>query len=397
MRLGGFASRIYWLFVSVFVLSSVGADADELRVMSAGAVTPAYLKLASQFEQTTHHKTVAVATATGLGPDSIPSRVRRGEPVDVIILSSTALEELIKDGHVVAGSRVDVARSGIGIAVRAGAAKPDIRSVDGLKRALLDAKSIAYSAQISGVYVSTELFQRLGIADQVQTKSRRVEREPVGNVVARGEAEIGFQQISELLAVPGVDYVGPLPPEVQHVSVFSAGIGAKSQSPAAARALIDWLRSPAASSVLKESGLEPVTLSKPDFSGEWILDPQASTLSPVVAGVKSGLLRIDHHGSNVRVHLTMVGDGKPFETAFDAVSDGREVTRTQQGRTTVSSMRWDGDALVFVWDTTSPNAAGSLSGRFRYEILDGGRRLRATEQLRGAGRDQDNVWVFERR
>jgi molybdate transport system substrate-binding protein len=227
--------------------------------MSAGAVTPAYLELAARFEQATGHKTINLATATGIGPDSIPNRVRRGEPVDVIILSASAIDELIKDGHVLAGSRVDLVRSGIGMAVRAGAAKPDIRSIEGLKRALLEARSVAYSAQISGVYLSTELFQRLGIAGQVLPKSQRVEREPVGNIVARGEAEIGFQQISELLAVPGVDYVGPLPAEVQRVSVFAAGVGTKALSPGAAQALIDFLASASALPTLKASGLEPMT------------------------------------------------------------------------------------------------------------------------------------------
>jgi molybdate transport system substrate-binding protein len=259
VRIAGVPGRIGFLLLAACVLSPPRAQADDVRVMSAGAVTPAYLELAARFEQGTGHKTLNLATATGLGPDSIPSRVRRGEPVDVIILSASAIDELIKEGHVLAGSRVDLARSGIGMAVRAGAAKPDIRSIDGLKRALLEARSVAYSAQISGVYLSTELFQRLGIAGQVLPKSQRVEREPVGNIVARGEAEIGFQQISELLAVPGVDYVGPLPAEVQRVSVFAAGVGARALSPGAARALIDFLASPAALPTLKASGLEPMT------------------------------------------------------------------------------------------------------------------------------------------
>jgi molybdate transport system substrate-binding protein len=358
MRITGFPSTIGFLLIAASTLSSVGAQAEEVRVMSSGAVTPAYLKLVAQFEQATQHRTVTLATATGIGPDSIPNRVRRGEPVDVIILSASAIDDLIKDGHVVAGSRVDLARSGIGMAVRAGAARPDIRSIEGLKRALLEARSVAYSAQISGVYLSTELFQRLGIADQVLAKSQRVEGEPVGNVVARGDAEIGFQQISELLAVPGVEYVGPLPAEIQRLSVFSAGIGAKARSPEAARALIDFLSSPGAAPTLKASGLEPMTSRKPDFSGEWILNRQASTLSPAASGVQSGVMRIEHHEPMVRVHMTMVGDGKPFEVAFERLSDGRELTESQQGRASVSSLRWDGDALLFVWESTSAN--GSL-------------------------------------
>ena len=191
----------------------------DIRVMTSGAFTAAYLELIPQLELVTERKIVTAATSMGTGPDSIPSRLQRGEPVDVVIVADAALVELIKDGKVLAESRTPLARSGIGVAVRAGSPKPDISSVDALKRTLLQAKSIAYSSSVSGRYLSTELFQRLGIADQIMLKSRRIEGERVGAVVARGEAEIGFQQVSELLPVPGIDYVGPLPPEVQKVSV----------------------------------------------------------------------------------------------------------------------------------------------------------------------------------
>ncbi|MBI2360470.1 MAG: substrate-binding domain-containing protein, partial [Deltaproteobacteria bacterium] len=155
-------------------------------------------------------------------------------------------------------SRTPLARSAIGMAVRAGAPKPDISSVEALKRTLLQAKSIAYSASVSGRYISTELLQRLGIADQVIGKCRRIEGERVGAVVARGEAEIGFQQISELLPVPGIDYVGPLPPEVQRASMFSAGVAVAARDSDAARALIKFLASPQAIHAIKKSGLEPI-------------------------------------------------------------------------------------------------------------------------------------------
>jgi molybdate transport system substrate-binding protein len=234
-------------------------QADEVRVMTAGAFAETYLELVSPFERATKHRVVTGATATGIGQDSIPSRLRRGEPVDVVILADAALDELIKEGRIVAGSRVALARSAIGMAVRAGAPKPDISSVEALKRVLLQAKSIAYSAQASGVYLSTELFQRLGIADQLMVKSQRIERERVGAVVARGEAEIGFQQISELLPVAGIEYVGPLPAEVQRITVFSAGVAAGTKSPEAARALITFFMSPEAARVMTKSGLEPMT------------------------------------------------------------------------------------------------------------------------------------------
>jgi molybdate transport system substrate-binding protein len=247
------------LVVASVLLLAGASHADEVKVMTSGAFTAAYLEIVPEFERTTKH-TVATAFGASMGnaPDSIPSRLSRGEPVDVIIVAGPALDDLIAMRKVVAGSRVDLVRSSIGIAVRAGAPKPDISSVDALRRALLDAKSIAYSASASGVYVSTELFQKLGIADEVQGKSTRIDSARVGAVVARGDAEIGFQQISELLPVAGIDYVGPLPPEVQKVTVFSAGVASHSMHPDAARALIRFLASPGVMPAIRKSGLEPI-------------------------------------------------------------------------------------------------------------------------------------------
>jgi molybdate transport system substrate-binding protein len=194
----------------------------------------------------------------GGAPDSIPSRLDRGEPADVLILAATAVDDLIRQGKVVPGSRVDLVRSSIGMVVRAGARKPDISTVDALKRTLLEAKSIAYSASASGTYLSTELFPRLGVAEQIRGRSKRIESERVAAVVARGEAEIGFQQISELLPVPGVDFVGPLPPGAQRVTVFSAGLAARATQRDAAKALIEFLRSAKARPIVEKSGLEVI-------------------------------------------------------------------------------------------------------------------------------------------
>ena len=227
--------------------------------MTAGGMAAAHLALVSQFERATGHTVVTVATSTGIGSDSIGSRVRRGEPVDVIILTRPGIDELINEGRVVAASRVDLARSSIGMAVRRGTPKPDISTVDALKRALLQAESIAYSAQVSGVYLSTELFPRLGIVDQVMKKSKRVEVGRVGAALARGEAEIGFQQISELLEVPGIDYVGALPAEVQRVTVFSAGVAVGARHPDAARALIEFFASSTGLDTMAKSGLDPIS------------------------------------------------------------------------------------------------------------------------------------------
>lgn len=245
----------------VFVVAAcfaTAASAGELKVMTSGGFTAAYRELVPEFERTTGITIItAYGASMGGAPDSIPSRLDRGEPVDVVILASAALDDLIRRGRVVRSTRMDLVRSAIGIAVRAGTARPDISSVDALKRTLLAARSVAYSDSASGVYVSTELFSRLGIAAEMLSKSRKTGG-MVGEAVARGEAEIGFQQISELLAVKGIDYVGPLPAGAQRVTVFSAGIAVKSATPEAAALLLRFLASKAAVPAIVKSGLEPI-------------------------------------------------------------------------------------------------------------------------------------------
>ena len=231
----------------------------DLRVMTSGAFTAAYLALIPRLELLTKKKLVTAATSIGTGENSIPNRLRRGEAVDVVIVADGVLLGFIKDGLVMAESYTPLARSAIGMAARAGAPKPDLSTVDALKRTLLQAKSIAYSASVSGDYFSSELVQRLGIAEQVLGKSRRIEGgERVGAVIARGETEIGFQQISELLPVPGIDHVTPLPAEVQKVSVFSAGVAVSTGDSNAAHALVRFLASPEATRAITDSGLEPI-------------------------------------------------------------------------------------------------------------------------------------------
>lgn len=246
------------VLVCLLLLCAVAAAADDIVVMTSGAFTAAYLEVGPEFERTAHHTLVTAATTMGTGADSIPSRLARGESADVIIVAADAIDRLIHDGRVRPGTRRDLARSGIAAAVRAGARKPDISSVDALKRVLLDARSIAYSASVSGEYLSTELFPTLGIAEQLAPKSRRIERERVGEVVARGEVEIGFQQLSELLPVRGIEILGPLPAAVQRVTVFAAGVAAGSKHPDAARALIDYLASPVSRAAIAKSGMEPI-------------------------------------------------------------------------------------------------------------------------------------------
>ncbi len=258
--------KMYYRTFKVLVLAGAlcSVRAQQLTVVSSGAFTAAYKDLAPEYERETHQHLVSEFGASmGTTHDAIPMRLERGEAIDVVIMASDALDELIRQGKLRAGSRVDLVRSRIGMAVKAGAPKPDIGSVDALKRTLLAAKSIAYSDSASGVYLSTVLFPKLGVDAQIKAKSRKIEGTPVGETVARGEAEIGFQQMSELMPVKGIDIVGPLPEGAQKVTVFAAGIPAASKQPKAAKALIQWLASPSAYAAITKSGLEPVSTTKP--------------------------------------------------------------------------------------------------------------------------------------
>jgi molybdate transport system substrate-binding protein len=222
--------------LSLFPQSAI---CDQITVLYPGAYADILSELVPSFEHATDRKIISVRD----GPSNIPNRMRAGQPADVVILPDDTLNELIRDGYISRSSRMPLAKSSIGMVVRAGARKPDISTVDALKRTLLEAKSIACSSQISGLYLVNVLFPRLGIADQIRSRTKRIEMERVGAVVARGEAEIGFQQISELLTVPGVDYVGPIPTEVQKVTLFSAGVATRCKnSDAAAAAIRAWTR-----------------------------------------------------------------------------------------------------------------------------------------------------------
>jgi molybdate transport system substrate-binding protein len=244
--------------VSALLLAG-SANAAEVRVMISGGLTAAYKELVPEFERLTGNKVqTAYGPSMGTTVNAIPVRLERGEPADVLIMVGYALGDLVKQGKVVADSRVDLVKSPIGIAVKSGAPKPDISSADAVKRALLATKTIAYSDSASGVYVSTEMFEKLGIADAMKDKARKIPATPVGEIVARGDAEIGFQQVSELLPVQGIDIVGQLPSELQKVTVFSAGIASASKEPDAGKALIKFLASPAASAAIIKSGMEPI-------------------------------------------------------------------------------------------------------------------------------------------
>ena len=223
----------------------------DLHVMLSLAFKEAYLELYPQFERAGRHK---VSTSWASTVD-VMDRLKGGEAVDLVIFSRQTVDALVAAGIV--AERQDIAKSGVAAAVRRGAPKPDLSSGEALKQAVLSARSIAYSTGPSGVYL-VELFHRMGISDRIRDKVRQVKGEPAGAVVARGEAELGFQQMSELLPVPGIDIVGPLPPDVQKITVFSAGIHRKTRVAEVARDLIGFLRDPAAHPVVRRKGLEPV-------------------------------------------------------------------------------------------------------------------------------------------
>jgi molybdate transport system substrate-binding protein len=259
MKLLSAKFRTLALGLAGVLLLAASAGAAEVRVMISGGLTPAYQALVPEFEKATGNKVLtAYGPSMGTTVDAIPVRLARGEAADVLIMVGYALGDLVKSGQVIAGSQVDLTRSPIGIAVKAGAPKPDISSPDAVKRALLAAKTVAYSDSASGVYVSTGMFEKLGIADAMKDKARKIPATPVGEIVARGEAELGFQQISELKPVQGIDIVGPLPNELQKITVFSAGIATVSREPEAGRTLIKFLNSAAARDTIIKSGMEPI-------------------------------------------------------------------------------------------------------------------------------------------
>jgi molybdate transport system substrate-binding protein len=242
------------LFLAAAMVIGVNAAyADEVKVMASAAVKEAYLELVPAFEKATGHKVTTIWTGTA----NITKRIGDGEVVDMVIIPPANIEKLTSDGKLVPGSKTDIAKSGVGVAVRSGLPKPDISSGEALKQAVLAAKSVAYSSGPSGLYIA-ELFRKMGIADQIRDKVKQTPSGvQVGDLVARGEADLGFQQVSELLHVKGIDYLGPLPPDVQHITVFSAGLHKAATAPDAAKALVKFLTAPEAAAIIRKAGMEP--------------------------------------------------------------------------------------------------------------------------------------------
>ena len=231
------------------------AGAEEIKVLSTQATQEVYVELVAQFQNATGHKVATIFTGTL----NVQKRLADGELYDLIIMAAPAVDEQVKLGRALAGSRVDFAQSGAGVAVRKGAPKPDISSPEALKKTLLSAKSIGYSTGPSGIYMLS-VFEKMGIAEQVKTKLRQTPSGVfVGTLIADGDAEIGFQQISELVHFAGIDYVGPLPGALQRMTVFSIGIHSGAKQADAAKALVKFITAPSAAPVIRKHGLEPAS------------------------------------------------------------------------------------------------------------------------------------------
>jgi molybdate transport system substrate-binding protein len=237
------------------LLLSGAVQAAELKVLASGAVKEAYTEMFPQFEKASGHK-IAITWA---GTVDIKKKIAAGEVYDFLVIASPEMDGFIKDGKVVAGSKADLVKSGVGVAVKAGAPKPDFSSAEALKKVLVAAKSVGYSQGPSGVYMLS-LFEKMGIADHVRAKAKVTQPGvPVATVIASGEAEIGFQQVSELIHEKGIDFLGPLPAEIQRITTFSGGTHSASKEQAAAKVLQSFLTAPERAPDLKKHGLSPGT------------------------------------------------------------------------------------------------------------------------------------------
>ena len=238
---------------SYMATSSTGGSAAQLRLFTSNSMRGVLGQLVPEFERSS-----GCLLNVSFDPEKIMlRRIAAGEHADLVILSKGAIDALADEGTIDGDSRRTLARCGIGVAVRAGAPKPDISSVDAFKQALLEAKSIAHTREgASGLYFAT-LIERLGIAAEVKAKARTQPGGLVAELIANGEAELAVQQVPELMAVPGVDLVGPLPQQVQNISIVTAGIFRNAAQPDAAREFLEFLATPASSRVFRAKGLEP--------------------------------------------------------------------------------------------------------------------------------------------
>ena len=252
------AVAVYAVYlVSALFLAPLAA-ADEIKVIATNAVKESFAELVPVFEKKTGHH---VTTVWG-GTVAITKRVSEGEVFDLVVIPDAKIDELIQKGKIKAGGRTDYVKSGIGVAIAPDASVPDISSGEALKRTLLSEPSIVLSFGPSSFYL-LDLFEKMGISDALKPKIKRLASGlPVSDALAKGEGKIGFTQISEFVTAKGIKYLGPLPPDVQHYTVFSFGLHSAAPKPDAARSLVDFLTSPAADSVIRHAGQDPATKHK---------------------------------------------------------------------------------------------------------------------------------------
>ena len=243
---------------AIALATPIPSNAAEIKVLTTRAMNHVLTELAGAFERTSEHKITLILAP----PNEIKRRIVNGEIADVVMSGSGIIKDLVQQGKIAPGDQLTLARVGRGVAVRAGAAKPDISSVEAFRRTLLAAKSIVYTDPAvapGGIYVE-KVLDRLGIAKEIKAKAilnARAATTPNAEIVARGEAELGIQLISEIVSVPGAELLGPFPPELQAMNVISAGIVTTAREPDAARVLFKFLTSPAAAAVIKAAGMEP--------------------------------------------------------------------------------------------------------------------------------------------
>ena len=291
------------------------AAAQEVRVFVSGAMVSSLEHMAPAIARRTGRKIISTyASSQGGAPGSIPERLKRNEPADLVLMGRASLESLVRDGKLVAGSEVDIARSGMGLAVRLGLPKPDISTLDGFKRALLEAKSVAYSASVSGTYLSTEVFPRLGIADALAPKAVKVTGELVGAALVRGEADLGMQQESELVPFGDkIQYVGPLPEGAQRVTSFTAAVTAHARDVEGAKAVIEFLASREAHADIRRMKLTPASAT-----------PEEQAIASAIAPL--GVLRAVINVGNPVLAQRASEDAAPTGVSVDIATElGRRI------------------------------------------------------------------------
>nr|WP_198984545.1 substrate-binding domain-containing protein [Herbaspirillum sp. ASV7] len=241
--------------------TTLPARAAEIHVLATGALSAAFKKLVPAFEKKSgDHLVIAWGPSYGSSADALPTRIRNKEPMDLCFMIGAALDGQIQQGVFDPVTRADLAQSRVGVAVRAGLPVPDVSSVEKLRTALLEAKSVAFSEGASGTFIVNTLFPKLGIVEQMKSKSVLIHgKELVGTAIERGEADLGLQQISELRAIAGIQFAGPLPDAVQNPNVIAAAIARDAKERKAAQGLIDYLRTAEAKAIFESTGLDPVS------------------------------------------------------------------------------------------------------------------------------------------